>query len=114
MAPHEVDPFLYTKDHEEAYLRATEVFYPFIEESDLVVVYAPNGIGEHTGRDLDHAIEYEVPYIIYPLEEHHDYRIEQLRNILREIDKQCLRWKKIVPAENCIKEIEKILLKVDY
>jgi hypothetical protein len=66
LAPHIVDPLLYESNHEAAYEKATEVFYPFMEESDVVFVYAPNGLGEHTTRDLDHAKSKKIPYTIYP------------------------------------------------
>ena len=69
--PDPLDP-RYTVDrhaffnNEEQYQKATEGFYPAIESSDVVLVYAPDGIGEHTQRDLDHAISKEIPYIIFP------------------------------------------------
>ena len=40
---------------EEGYKIAAKKFYPAIEEADEVWVYAPDGIGEHTGRDLEYA-----------------------------------------------------------
>lgn len=42
---------------EEGYQISTERFYPAIKEADEVWVYAPDGIGEHTQRDLDFAIK---------------------------------------------------------
>ena len=60
------DPELYERDHEEAYRKATESFYPEIESSDLVLIYAPDGIGHHTGRDLEHAIKNKIAHMIYP------------------------------------------------
>lgn len=34
---------------------ASQTFYPAIDEADLIILYAPDGIGEHTQRDLDYA-----------------------------------------------------------
>jgi len=40
---------------EEGYRIASKKFYPAIDEADEVWVYAPQGIGEHTLRDLQYA-----------------------------------------------------------
>ena len=40
---------------EEGYQIAIAKFYPAIDETDEVWVYAPDGVGEHTGRDLAYA-----------------------------------------------------------
>ena len=40
---------------EEGYLQACKKFYPAMEEADVIIVYAPDGIGEHTQRDIDYA-----------------------------------------------------------
>jgi len=53
--PNKLDPELYERDHEMAYKMACSVFYPAIEKSDLVIVYAPEGVGEHTQADMDYA-----------------------------------------------------------
>jgi hypothetical protein len=37
---------------EEGYKKAAEKFYPAIAQADMVLVYAPDGIGEHTARDI--------------------------------------------------------------
>ena len=37
---------------EEGYKKATEKFYPAIAQADVVLVYAPDGVGEHTARDI--------------------------------------------------------------
>ena len=66
IVPRIEDPELYRDNHEEAYRKATEVFYPAIESSEFVLVYAPNGIGSHTGQDLEHAIKNKIPHLIYP------------------------------------------------
>jgi len=42
---------------EKGYEMACKIFYPAIEESDLIIVYAPDGIGEHTQRDIDYALK---------------------------------------------------------
>ena len=41
---------------EEGYQTASKKFYPAINEADEIWVYAPDGIGEHTGRDLEYAL----------------------------------------------------------
>ncbi len=54
---------------EDEYLNATKLFYPAIEASDVIIVWAPDGIGEHTQRDIDHAHEHNKRIIIItPLE----------------------------------------------
>ena len=53
--PNKLNPELYAKDHEAAYKEACEVFYPAIDECDEVWIYAPEGLGEHTLRDLEYA-----------------------------------------------------------
>ena len=40
---------------EEGYQKACEKFYPAIDEADIILVYASDGIGEHTNRDIDYA-----------------------------------------------------------
>lgn len=40
---------------EEGYKIAFKIFKPAIEEADVVIVYAPDGIGEHTAKDLEYA-----------------------------------------------------------
>lgn len=40
---------------EKGYQIATKKFYPAIEKADIVIVYAPDGIGEHTKRDMKYA-----------------------------------------------------------
>lgn len=41
---------------EEGYKKASEIFYPAIAQADAVLVYAPDGIGEHTARDILEAV----------------------------------------------------------
>ena len=40
---------------EDGYEMATKRFYPAIKQADEVWVYAPDGIGEHTKRDMEFA-----------------------------------------------------------
>ncbi len=41
---------------EEGYAEASKRFYPAIDNADVVIAYVPDGIGEHTKRDIDYAI----------------------------------------------------------
>ncbi len=59
-SPYEVlaAPKPLSKDYhnETGYHEACKIFYPAIENADVVWVYLPNGKpGEHTQRDLDYA-----------------------------------------------------------
>ena len=45
------------QDREEDYQKAVLTFYPAIREADEVWVYAPDGVGQHTRRDLEYALE---------------------------------------------------------
>ena len=49
------DPIPGLHNTEEGYRKAAEKFYPAIDQADEVWVYAPDGVGEHTGRDLEYA-----------------------------------------------------------
>jgi hypothetical protein len=40
---------------EKGYKKAAEKFYPAIDSCDEVWIYAPDGIGEHTLRDIEYA-----------------------------------------------------------
>ena len=40
---------------EEGYLEACKRTYPAITDVDVVIAYVPDGIGEHTRRDLKYA-----------------------------------------------------------
>ncbi len=55
LTPNPFDKKLYVEDHEKAYGEACKRFYPAIEQADFILVYAPNGIGEHTQKDIDYA-----------------------------------------------------------
>ena len=64
--PNKLDAELYERDHEGAYDDAFEkVFKKAIDESDVIFVYAPDGIGEHTDRDIQYAIQKGKPIVIY-------------------------------------------------
>jgi len=54
------------EDNEVGYDMAKRTFYPNIELCDEVWVYAPDGVGEHTQRDLDYARKHgkKVRFII--------------------------------------------------
>jgi len=42
--------------HNEAgYTKACERIYPAMAKADMIIVWAPDGIGEHTQRDIDYA-----------------------------------------------------------
>ncbi len=43
-------------NNEEEYLNACKIFYPAMDDSELIIVYAPDGIGEHTMRDLNYGL----------------------------------------------------------
>lgn len=53
--PNKLDSKLYESNHEKAFGEACKTFYPAIDEADEVWVYAPDGIGKHTSRDIDYA-----------------------------------------------------------
>lgn len=40
---------------EKGYAIASKIFHPAMQQADVIVVYAPDGIGEHTQRDIDYA-----------------------------------------------------------
>lgn len=67
--PNKLDAELYEIDHEKAYEEACEVFFPAIRQSDFVIVYAPNGIGKHTRRDMDYAKKCGKPIIVVSKEQ---------------------------------------------
>lgn len=46
---------LLTVNHEQAARLAEKRFHPAIDKCDEVWVYAPDGIGKHTQRDIDYA-----------------------------------------------------------
>ena len=64
--PNKLDEDLYEKDHEMAYVEACRYFYPAIDHADFVIVWAPDGIGEHSARDMEYAIFKEKPIVVLP------------------------------------------------
>lgn len=42
---------------DEGYKVAIQTFYPAMDEADIVLVYAPDGVGIHTQRDINYARE---------------------------------------------------------
>lgn len=49
----------------EGYELATKRFYPAIKRADIIIVYAPDGIGVHTKRDMAYAITQGKPcYVV--------------------------------------------------
>ena len=40
---------------DEEYVNACKIFYPAIDQSDIVIVWAPDGVGDHTAKDIEHA-----------------------------------------------------------
>lgn len=62
--PNKLNPKLYREDHEKAYREACEVFYPAIEKADIVIVYAPDGIGDHTKQDMEYAKKHGKQIVI--------------------------------------------------
>jgi hypothetical protein len=52
LVPNKMESKLYHDDHEKAYQKACEIFYPAIKKTDEVWVYVPDGLGEHTRKDL--------------------------------------------------------------
>lgn len=40
---------------EKGYKLASKKFYPAMDKADIIIVYAPLGIGEHTQKDVDYA-----------------------------------------------------------
>ena len=63
--PNKIDPTLYREEHEKAYDEACKTTYPAIEKADVVIVYVPDGIiGDHTQRDLTHAISHKKKIVV--------------------------------------------------
>ncbi len=49
---------------EKGYLIAFEKFKKAMDESDLIICYVPDGIGEHTRRDLEYARTTDATVIV--------------------------------------------------
>lgn len=55
---------------EEGYKIAAQKFYPAMDEADVIVVFAPDGIGRHTQMDIDYARKIgKIVYRLVPLQE---------------------------------------------
>ena len=52
---------------DEGYEIACKVFYPAMDNADVILVYAPDGIGEHTQKDIDYA--YSIGKKVFELKE---------------------------------------------
>lgn len=56
---------------------AKKTFHPAIDAADLILVWCPDGIGEHTQRDIDHAVKAGkrihviTPFLVYTIEAEH-------------------------------------------
>ena len=60
LVPHPFNPELFfgtPEQHEEAYQIACQVFEPAIEDTDVIIVWAPDGVkpGSHTAQDIMYA-----------------------------------------------------------
>jgi len=54
---------------DEGYRIAAQKFHPAMEEADMIIVFAPDGIGKHTQMDIDYARKIgKVVYQLVPLE----------------------------------------------
>jgi len=40
---------------DKGYEIASKIFHPAMDEADVILVYAPDGIGKHTQLDIDYA-----------------------------------------------------------
>ena len=69
--PKKVSKELYNT--EEGYKEASKKCYPAIDESDFCIVYAPDGLGEHTTRDMIYALKKGKPVIL--LDKEHFFRV---------------------------------------
>lgn len=70
---------------EQGYQTAAKTFYPAIEQADVVFVYAPDGIGEHTARDIAHAAKHGKPIVIYCKE---GTAYDKARQLIQQIRKE--------------------------
>lgn len=57
--PQKFNPELYEKDHEAAYEKAKEVFYPAMDDADVILALVPDTlhIGKHTKQDIGYSME---------------------------------------------------------
>ena len=58
---------------EEGYKEASKMCYPTIDKCNMVIVYAPDGLGEHTTRDMIYALKKGKPVIL--LDKEHFFRV---------------------------------------
>ena len=59
-APDPLNPKYTVENHHEfntdaEYVNACKKFYPAIDESDIIIVWAPDGVGDHTTQDIEYA-----------------------------------------------------------
>ena len=40
---------------DKGYAKAAKIFYPAMDKADVIIVFAPDGIGIHTQKDIDYA-----------------------------------------------------------
>lgn len=52
---------------DKGYAIAAEKFYPAMDKADVIIVYAPDGIGKHTQLDIDYA--HSIGKKVYELKE---------------------------------------------
>jgi len=76
-APYEIlvvpEPIPTLHNTEEGYKIASQKFYPAIDQADVIIVYAPDGIGEHTHRDIKYAQQKgKRVFMLHPLMTKHD------------------------------------------
>lgn len=48
---------------EKGYKLASKKFYPAMKKADIIIAYVPNGIGEHTQKDIDFA--HKIGKLVY-------------------------------------------------
>ena len=100
---------------EKGYQIAAKKFYPAIKEADMILVYAPDGIGEHTGRDIAEARRQgkEIYIIVHEsalneknalLEEFREAVIAQKQKITKLENQLTFVQKQSVPAKHSEKE----------
>ena len=52
---------------DKGYAIACKIFHPAMDDADVIIVYAPDGIGKHTQLDIDYA--HSIGKKVYRLEE---------------------------------------------
>ena len=61
---------------DKGYAIAAQIFYPAMDKADVIIVYAPGGIGIHTQKDIDYA--HSIGKKVYELKEIRQERIDGL------------------------------------